>query len=149
MRARTKCSSFIPIEVKESNPINSEVFCSRSNNSIRFRIFKSFLCIQSFTNYKCIIDSCCVVSVIIGQTELNSSKSVVSNFKVMESDITNFLSYGSISSIFPAGEPIKVSSYRWILPPRISLIIVIIYNWFAWICSRNHIMENTKTIPSA
>lgn len=67
----------------------------------------------------------------------------------MESDITDLLSNSSIPSIFPAGQPVKVSGNGWILPPGISLVVVIVHWGLARELPGDHIVEYSKAIPSA
>ena len=100
------------------------------------------------TDNKSTIDSCGVVAMVISETELDTSKFVVSNLKVMESDITNFFRYSSIPSILPTCQIIEVGSDGRVLPPWIRRIIWIISDGFAWILPWNHIMEDTEAISA-
>ena len=85
---------------------------------------------------------------IICKTELDTCKFIVSNLEVVESNITNFFSNSSISSIFPTSQIIEISSNWRVLPPWICWIIYIVSNSFAWELSWNHVMEDTKAIST-
>lgn len=84
---------------------------------------------------------------MIGQTEFNASKLVVSDLEVVEPDITNSFSYGTVPSILPTGEIPEVGGYWWICVPWITWVIVVIAKSFAWELPRNHIMEDTEAVP--
>ena len=83
MGAGTESSSFIPIEVEEACTINSEVFSSWSYHTIWFGDFQSKLGVVCPTNNQCIVDSSGVIPVVICETELDTSKLVISNLEVV------------------------------------------------------------------
>jgi hypothetical protein len=153
MRARTESSCLIPIEIEETGTINSEVFSSWTNHTIWLRNFQGKLRVIGSTNNKSIINSSCVVSMVISETELNTSKLVVSYLEVVETNITYFLSDCTISTILPTCKVIEVSCVSGILPEWISLIIGFVINVIddilAWVLSWDHVMEDTKTISTA
>jgi len=86
------------------------------------------------------------------ETELETGKFVVSHLEVVPSYITNFLGNSTISSVLPRSQVVEVSSDGWILPERISLIliqiVVIVFDGLAWVLSWNHVMEDTKAVST-
>jgi len=85
--------------------------------------------------------------VVISKTELDAGKLVISNFEVMETNISNLFSNSTVSSILPTNKVIEIGSDGWILPKWISLtlgcVIMIICDFLAWELPWNHIMEDT------
>jgi len=85
--------------------------------------------------------------VVISKTELDAGKLVISNFEVMETNISNLFSNSTVSSILPTYKVIEIGSDGWILPEWISLtlgcVIMIICDFLAWELPWNHIMEDT------
>ena len=150
VRARTKSSCFIPIEVEEFDSINSEVLSSRSDDSIRLRDLKGKLGIIGSTNNKSTIDSGRVVShAVVDNTEFHTSKLVVGDLEIMPSNIANFFSDSSISSVLPTGQIVEIGSDNWVLPVRVSRVGVVKHNWLARVLSRNHVVEDTQTVSTA
>ena len=153
MRARTESSCLIPIEIEETGTINSEVFSSWTNHTIWLGNFQSKLRVVGSANYECIVNSSSVVTIFISDTELDTGKLVIGNLEVMEANVTDLFGNGAVSTILPTGEVIEVSSDSWVFPVWIGMtlgfIVAIISNNLAWELSWYHVMEDTKTIPSA
>jgi len=84
----------------------------------------------------------------ICQREFDTSEEAVSNFEVVESDVSDSLSNSSVSSILPGGQVPELCSDCRVLPERISCIVRVIDNWFTWELSGLHVMENSETISA-
>jgi len=147
MGAGAKSCRLFPIEIEEARSVNSEVLSSWTNHTIWLRNFQSKLGVVCSTNNQCIVNSCGVVTVVISNTELDTGKLVISNFEVVETNVSDFLGNGTVSSILPTNEVIEVGSDGWILPEWITLtlgcVFMIICDTLAWEIPRNHIMEDT------
>jgi hypothetical protein len=143
----------IPIEIEETYMINSKVLSSWTNHTIWLGNLQSKLRVVGPTNDQCIINSSGIVAMVISETKLDTGKLVVSDFEVMETNITNLLGNGTISSIFPTNKVIEISGNGRVLPEWIGLIlgcvIVIVSNSFAWELPWDHVMEDTKSISTA
>jgi hypothetical protein len=123
MGAGTKCSCLIPIKIEETCSINSEVLGSWTNHTKWLGNIQSKLGVVSPTNDKCIVNSCGVVTMVISNTELDTGKLVISNFEIVETNVSNFFGNGTVSSILPTNEVIEIGCDGWILPEWISLTL--------------------------
>jgi sporulation protein YlmC with PRC-barrel domain len=153
MRAGTEGGSFIPIKVEEACSINSKVLGSWTNHTIWLGNFQSKLRVVGSTDNEGIVNSRGIVTMVVSDTELDTSKLVISNLKVMEANVTDLFGNGTVSSILPTGEVVEVGGDGGVLPEWIRLalgcIIMIILDILAWELSWDHVMEDTETIPSA
>jgi len=149
MRAGTQSCSCSPIEVKESAIINSQIICPRSNNSKWLGFIQDILSVLSSTNDKRIVNLSCVVTVIVADTDFNTSKTIVRKFESVEADITDLTSNGSIPSIFPTGQAVEVGSDGRVTVEWVSLIIDVVADGLAWVLPWDHIVEDSESITTA
>jgi len=82
------------------------------------------------------------------QREFDTCKQIVSSLEVIESDISNSLSNGTISVILPASKVVEVSGDWRILPVRVRWIRMIERESLARIGSWNHVMEDSQSIST-
>jgi hypothetical protein len=148
MRARSKTSSIIPVEIEELNILNIEILSSWGDNTMGTRPIKEIFSVGCFTNNECSINLSVTITILGGKRELNTREPVVCSLEVVEVNISNSLSNSSISFTFPSNEIIKVSSDRSILPPWVLCNIVVIYDWLAWLFSWNHVMEDSQSVST-
>ena len=86
---------------------------------------------------------------LISETEFNTCELIVGNLEVVESDITNMLSNGSISSILPTSQIPEVSCDSWVCMEWIFCIAMVVGDRFARVLPWYHIMEDTEAISTA
>lgn len=86
---------------------------------------------------------------VITDTNFYTSQAVVGNLKIMEANISDLASYGTIPTILPTCETVEMSSNGWILVVRVRLIVHIVSDWLARVLPWNHIMEDSETIATA
>lgn len=134
--------------------MNNEVVSSGGDYTSRSRSDKPVIVIEIGSTYNGgIVDLSHFVTVLGGQRELNSSEEVVGDSEVVEPHISDPLCNRSISSILPGGEAVEVCGDRRVLPPRIGLalgsVFSIISDASARELSRNHVVEDSESVPTA
>lgn len=153
MGAGTEGSSFVPVEVEEADSVDSEVLSSWIDDTVWLGDLESELGVVGSTDDEGIVDSGGVVSVVVGERELNTSELVIGDLEVVESDITNFLSNRTVSSVLPTGQVVEISSNGRVLPEwvrlTLGLVVMIVGDGLARVLSWDHVVENTETVSSA
>lgn len=90
---------------------------------------------------------------VVGERELNTGELVIGDLEVVESDITDFLSNGTVSSVLPTGQVIEISGKGRVLPEwvglTLGLVVMIVGDSLARELSWDHVVENTETVSSA
>lgn len=153
MGTGTEGSSFVPVEIEEADSVDSEVLSSWIDDTVWLGDLESELGVVGSTDNEGIVDSGGVVSVVIGERELNTCELVIGDLEVVESDITNFLSNRTVSSVLPTGQVIEISGNGRVLPEwvglALGLVVMIVGDSLARVLSWDHVMENTETVSSA
>lgn len=153
MGAGTEGSSFVPVEVEEADSVDSEVLSSWIDDTVWLGDLESELGVVGSTDDEGIVDSGGVVSVVVGERELNTGELVIGDLEVVESDITNFLSNRTVSSVLPTGQVVEISSNGRVLPEwvrlTLGLVVMIVGDGLARVLSWDHVVENTETVSSA
>lgn len=153
MGAGTEGSSFVPVKVEEADSVDSEVLSSWIDDTVWLGDLESELGVVGSTDNEGIVDSGSVVSVVVGKRELNTGELVIGDLEVVEADITDFLSNGTVSSVLPTGQVIEISSKGRVLPEwvglTLGLVVMIVGDSLARVLSWDHVVENTETVSSA
>lgn len=153
MGAGTEGSSFVPVEVEEADSVDSEVLSSWIDDTVWLGDLESELGVVGSTDDEGIVDSGGVVSVVVGERELNTGELVIGDLEVVEADITDFLGNGTVSSVLPTGQVVEISSNGRVLPEwvrlTLGLVVMIVGDGLARVLSWDHVMENTETVSSA
>lgn len=149
MRAGTQSCCCSPIEVEESAIVNSEIVCPRSNNSEWLGFIQDIFGVQCSSNDQSVIDLSSVVSVIVADTDFDTGEAIVSKFETVESNVTDFTSDGSVSSVFPTGQTVEVGGNSRVLVEWIGLIVDVVGDGLAWVLPWDHVVENSESITTA
>lgn len=153
MGTGTEGSSFVPVEIEEADSVDSEVLSSWIDDTVWLGDLESELGVVGSTDNEGIVDSGGVVSVVVGERELNTGELVIGDLEVVEADITDFLGNGTVSSVLPTGQVVEISSNGRVLPEwvrlTLGLVVMIVGDGLARVLSWDHVVENTETVSSA
>lgn len=153
MGTGTEGSSFVPVEIEEADSVDSEVLSSWIDDTVWLGDLESELGVVGSTDDEGIVDSGGVVSVVVGERELNTGELVIGDLEVVEADITDFLGNGTVSSVLPTGQVVEISSNGRVLPEwvrlTLGLVVMIVGDGLARVLSWDHVVENTETVSSA
>ena len=143
MRACTKTSRAVPVEIIKLGALNTEIFRSRRDNSMRgcpvdlvLGIFGSSD--NEATNYLSV-----AVNYVLSQREFDTSQNVISGLKVVELDGSDTLGDRTVSAIFVRDQVMELGDNRRVVRVRIVWISWIVDHWLARVSSWNQIVENS------
>ena len=147
MGTRAQSSSVIPIEVVEPHISHDHVLALCSNYTVRVTPINYGVGIGASTNNQGVLDLTHLIA-IHHLAHLNTSQNIICCFEVDEADISESFCDSSISPVLPTGEVFHTCRNWWIGVVRIIWGVFVVPYRFARELSRDHMMEDSKTISS-
>ena len=150
MRAISKCSCIVKVEIVKFGTLNSEPLWTRSNDSMGTCVEDfTFNAIGWFTNNKTTNDLCVLIQRYkLGLWELHTCQDIICNLEVVELNSASSLCDCSISVILIREKVVELSNDRRIVSEREWDAIFIDRESLAWLFTWNQLMENSEPISS-